>query len=204
MRNGDKVLKKYIFIFLATALLITLTSLYWGTESIEDEKLQDEIELQLQRKALDYKKLPLLDESRVTKYIGEGESGGIPQGFYKAKGNTGYDITNYFTYGDEDRGYYSYGIIGDSKYDLGWVTYEGNDDKEYLLKTYGIKNTDIKLETPIYKVQRLFGLSASATTYLTTYNDVPYIIFDTPGWSEEYDLDGDGLMETVTNAGTGT
>ena len=164
---------------------------------------KDAISLQFRTEALDYKKLPLLDESKVTQYIGEGESNGITQGFYKARGNTGYDITDYFTYGDEDRGYYSYIVIGGVKYDLGWVSYEGND-KDYLLRVYGIKSADIRLDTPVYKVQRLYGLVAPTTSYLTIENSIPYIIFDTPDWGEEYDLDGDGVPETIANAGTGT
>ena len=164
---------------------------------------KDAIPLQFRTGALDYKKLPLLDESKVTQYIGEGESNGITQGFYKARGNTGYDITDYFTYGDEDRGYYSYIVIGGVKYDLGWVSYEGSD-KDYLLRVYGIKSADIRLDTPVYKVQRLYGLAAPTTSYLTIENGIPYIIFDTPDWSAEYDLDGDGVLETVANAGTGT
>ncbi len=50
---------------------------------------------------------------------------------------------------------------------------------------------------PVYKVRSLYGLSAPTTSYLAIENGIPYIILDTPGWSEEYDLDGDGVLETV-------
>ncbi len=169
----------------------------------KEKELKNKISLQFETKALDYKKLPLLDESKVTQYIGEDKSGCITQGFYKAKYNTGNDITDYFTYGYDDIGCYSYINIDGLKYDLGWMTYDGNNDKKLLLWTYGIKETDINSETPIYKVQRLFGLSAPTTSYLTIENNVPYILFDTPGWGEEYDLDGDGVPESIANAGTG-
>ncbi len=169
----------------------------------KEKELKNKITLQFETKTLDYKELPLLDESKVTLNIGEDKSGGITQGFYKAKYNTGSDMADYFTYGYDDIGCYSYININGLKYDLGWVTYDGNNDKELLLWTYGIKETDINSETPIYKMQRLFGLSAPTTSYLTIKDNVPYIIFDTPGWGEEYDLDDDGMPETVANAGTG-
>ncbi len=211
--NGDKTMKKYSIIILIMSLFSlpfvskqivskqTVSTLH--TEGNEIEVLQDKIMLQFETKTLYYKKLPLLDEPKVTLYIGEGESGGITQGFYKAKYNTGSDITDYFTYGYDDIGCYSYINIDGLTYDLGWLTYDGNDDKDFLLRSYGIKNTDINSETPVYKVQRLFGLSAPTTSYLTIEDNIPYIIFDTPGWSEEYDLDGNGVLKTVANVGTG-
>lgn len=164
---------------------------------------KDAIPLRFRTEALDYKKLPVLDESKVTQYIGEGESNGIIQGFYKSRGNTGYDITDYFTYGDDYRGNYSYVLIGGVKYDLGWVSYEGVD-KDYLLKAYGIKSADIKWDTPVYKLNRLYGLVAPTTSYLTIENGIPYIIFDTSDWGKECDLDGDGVLEMVANTGVGT
>ena len=39
---------------------------------------------------------------------------------------------------------------------------------------------------------------------MTIVNNIPYILFETPGWSEEYDLDDDGILETVANIGTTT
>ncbi len=39
---------------------------------------------------------------------------------------------------------------------------------------------------------------------MTIVNNIPYILFETPGWSEEHDLDDDGILETVANIGTTT
>lgn len=163
----------------------------------------DGISLQFRTEKLSYKELPVLDESRVTSYIGEDDLEGIKQGFYKADGNTGVDIGDYFTYGDGDNGDYSYIVIGSVKYDLGWVTY-GDVDKDYLFRGYGIKSTDIKWDTPIYQLNRLFGLAAPTTSYLTIENGVPYIIFDTSDWGIQYDIDGDGAIETTANVGGST
>lgn len=163
------------------------------------------IPLQFKTEKLNYKKLPVLDESKVTSYVCEAGSEDITQGFYKADGNIGADITDYYTYGNAeiDGEYYSYLIIGGIKYDLGWVGYVGGN-KDYMLGTYGINSTDITWDTPVYQLNRTFGLSAMTTSYLTIDKGVPYIIFDIPGRGIQYDIDGDGTIETTANAGGST
>lgn len=158
-------------------------------------------------KVLHYRKLPILDESKVKQFTFTGESAGITQEFYKAYGNTGTDVWDYFTYGSADaaEGHYSYIAIGGVKYDLGFVACgDGSADKDYVLKNHGLKSTRIKWDTPVYQLNRTFGLAAMTTSYLTIKGGVPYIILDTSGWGEQYDLDADGIPETTANVATGT
>lgn len=83
------------------------------------------IEAGFTTEALIYKKLPLLDESKVTQYTVVCESDGVSQGFYKVAGNTGSDIKDYFTCGNADveDEHYSHLVIEGVKYDLGFVGY---------------------------------------------------------------------------------
>lgn len=196
--------KKPAFWTIAAAVLICAVTLVYFAAN---HRAGAPVEADSTTEALNYKKLPVLDESRAAQPAMTGEAAGITQGFYRASDNTGTDIWDYFAYGNagNDEEYCSYIVIGGIKYDLGFVGYGvGGTDKNYLLKNYGLKSTDIKWDTPIYQLNRAFGLDAMTTSYLTIEKGIPCIIFDTSGWGEQYDLDGDGTLETVSNIGAGT
>ncbi len=135
-------------------------------------------------------KLPVLslEEHQI---ICEGKIDGITQGFYRSdeKSETGIE-------------FYSYLSIGGVKYDLGYVGYGSDGEREDMLKSCGFTETDIDSETPVYRQLRILGAAAAETSYFTIRDDIPYLLYDMPGIGGQYDLDGDGSVETVSNAGS--
>ncbi|MPM07388.1 hypothetical protein SDC9_53694 [bioreactor metagenome] len=112
---------------------------------------------------------------------------GITQGFYRSeeKGEVGNE-------------FYSYLSIGGVKYDLGYVGYDAGGGYQNVLFAL----TDIDSATPVYRQIKIYGLTAIETSYYTIRNNAPYLLYNMPGIGEQYDLDGDGSVETVANAGT--
>ncbi len=118
---------------------------------------------------------------RDDQLIFEVDRNGITQGFYRS---------------DEGNKFYSYLSIGGVKYDLGYVGYGTDGEYSDMLTA-----TDIASDMPVYQQTMAYGAAVTATSYYIVRDNIPYLLYTMPGTGSQHDLDGDGSVETVSNAG---
>jgi len=61
--------------------------------------------------------------------------------------------------------------------------------------------TDIASDMPVYQQTMAYGAAVTATSYYIVRDNIPYLLYTMPGNGSQHDLDGDGSVETVSNAG---
>ena len=99
-------------------------------------------------------------------------------------------------------------LINDKIYDFGKVTYyyaywNQPDKVSEGYKTYKIHKVTINPDLDLYKIYFLYGADSSSNKYFKLIDGIPYVLVELyKSW--EADVDKDGSMETVSNAGSST
>ncbi len=167
------------FVFFTTViLLLSCKSNYDST---------DEIKLKFSEIDFLNNKLPVINDTSDIVTVREYNNDNFIQILYKKKY-------------DSDSALFSAIIIDGLTYDFGEVDY---DVSQYLIddNRHKVKDVVINEKLSLCKIFVSYGTSAFSDRYFKIVDNVPYVLAEIYG-SDDYDLDGDGEKETVSQVGT--
>lgn len=144
-----------------------------------------ELPLQFQTETLYYKELPVIDKTQVSQTLKNKTIDGMTYTVYRKPG--------------DDLQFYSYLTINGVDYDLGYMGYGSIGDS--MLENWGLNKTPISESSPIYMMVRLHGADYVSSAFFAIKGGTPYLLYEFDGWGIQYDIDGDGAVETTANAG---
>lgn len=103
----------------------------------------------------------------------------------------------------DDSNYYLHLTLAGINYDMGLIGYLGTTIETFADSI--IQESRITAPYPIYILNRNDSFDILTATYFTIQENVPVLLYTIPGkGAEEYDVDQDGQMETITNGGLST
>jgi len=148
------------------------------------------VPLQFYTAALDYEEAPVLDETQVSGVFSERDIDGMNQVVYRRTG----DNINYYTYLtvngiDYDLGFFRVGSVSDDSFEF-----------------CGLNKAAVPGDITIYMMIRDHGVDYASTAYYGIIGGIPDLIYEIEGSGSavQLDLDGDGVNETIVNAGGST
>ena len=112
----------------------------------------------------------------------------------------GMQLTLYQLPGDDN--YYLYMTLAGTNYDLGIVgTRDSNIDR---MRESMVQKTSISAAEAVYALRREESFDILTTTYFTIRENTPILLYSLPGTGNQYDVDEDGEVETISNGGLST